>query len=86
MASAYNLPYSPHTGASGAINIAASLQLAAGISNFLIFEYMYPPNPLRENILQEPLPKPKNGYIPISNEPGLGIKLNRKVVSKYLKC
>ena len=84
IANAYNLPYSPHTGASGAVNIAASLQLAAGISNFLVFEYMYPPNPLRENILQEPLPEPKNGYIEISDEPGLGIELDRKAVSKYL--
>ena len=85
IASAYNLSYTPHTGASGAVNIAASLQLAAGISNFLIFEYMYPPNPLREEILQEPLPKPENGYITISDKPGLGIKLDEKAVSRYLK-
>lgn len=83
IASAFNIPYCPHTGASGAVNLAASLQLAAAIPNFLLFEYMYPPNPLREDILKEPLPGVKNGYIGAPDKPGLGIEIDEGKITEY---
>jgi L-alanine-DL-glutamate epimerase-like enolase superfamily enzyme len=85
VASLYNLPYCPHTGASGAVCVAASLQLAASIPNFQIFEFMYPPNPLREDILKEPLPPVKDGFIEIPDKPGLGIELDEDKIERYLR-
>jgi L-alanine-DL-glutamate epimerase-like enolase superfamily enzyme len=84
LASSYNLPYCPHTGASGAVCVAASIQLSAAIPNFLIFEYMYPPNPLREDILKEPLLEVHNGYIQVPDKPGLGIELDEGKVAEYM--
>ena len=84
LASVYNLPYCPHTGASGAVCVAASLHLSAAIPNFLLYEHMYPPNPLREDILKEPLPEVKDGYIEVSDKPGLGIELDEGKIAQYM--
>jgi len=84
LASVYNLPYCPHTGASGAVCVAASLHLSAAIPNFLLYEHMYPPNPLREDILKEPLPEVKDGYIEVSDKPGLGIELDDGKIAQYM--
>ena len=85
MASAFNIPYAPHTGASSSVCIVASLHLAACIQNFLIFEYMYPPNPLKDELLLKPAFKLKDGYITVPTKPGLGIELNENTISKYQK-
>jgi len=90
MASAYNIPYAPHTGGESAVGIAASIQLAAAIPNFLTYEYMRSdwsethPNPLRESLTLEPVEKFADGYIEVPDKPGLGIELNEDIVSKYL--
>ena len=83
IASAFDVPVAPHTGASGAVSIAASLQWAASLPNLLIFEYMYPPNPLREELLKEPLPTMKDGYIQVPQKPGLGIELDERALERY---
>jgi len=89
MASAYNIPYAPHTGGESAVGIAASIQLAAAIPNFLTYEYMRSdwsethPNPLREILTLEPVEKFADGYIEVPDKPGLGIELNEEIVSEY---
>jgi L-alanine-DL-glutamate epimerase-like enolase superfamily enzyme len=90
MASAYNIPYAPHTGGESAVGIAASIQLSAAIPNFLAYEYMRSdwsethPNPLRESLTLEPVERFADGYIEVPDKPGLGIELNEEIVSKYL--
>ncbi len=90
MASAYNIPYAPHTGGESAVGIAASIQLSGAIPNFLAYEYMRSdwsethPNPLRESLTYEPVEKFTDGFIEVPDKPGLGIELNEDIVSKYL--
>lgn len=86
IASAFNMPYAPHTGASGAVCIVASLHLAKWLPNFLIFEYMYPPNPLKDTILVERPFQLGNGHITLFDKPGLGIEIDEKAISKYKKA
>ena len=85
LASAHGVTVAPHTGASGAVSIVASMHYAASLSNFYVFEYMYPENPLREDILKADVFKCENGYMKIPDEPGLGIELDEENIAKYRK-
>jgi galactonate dehydratase len=71
MAEAYYLPIAPHN-PNGPCSLAASLQVAASIPNFLIQERGDAEHPL----LAKPLPPVKNGYRELPTEPGLGITLD----------
>jgi len=83
LASAFDVPVGPHTGASAAVAVAASVQWAAALPNLLTFEYMYPPNPLREELLIDPLPTPKNGQMGVPQQPGLGIEVDEKALARF---
>jgi L-alanine-DL-glutamate epimerase-like enolase superfamily enzyme len=82
----FNIPYAPHLGAGGAIAAAANLQLAAAAPNFLIFECMIFPSPLRDELATTRPADPndlQDGTIPIPIGPGLGIEINRDTLAKY---
>jgi L-alanine-DL-glutamate epimerase-like enolase superfamily enzyme len=83
LASAFDVPVAPHTGASSAVSIAAAIQFAAALPNMLTFEYMYPPNPLREQLLTEPLPAVKDSSMAVPQKPGLGVELDAKTLAKF---
>lgn len=83
LASAFEVPVGPHTGAGAAILIAASIQWAASLSNMLTFEYMYPENPLREELLVEPLPVPTQSQMPVLQGAGLGIEIDPKALVRF---
>jgi galactonate dehydratase len=68
MAEAYYAPIAPHN-PNGPISLAASLQLAASIPNFLIQER----GDTEHDLLAKPLPPVKNGHRGLPTEPGLGI-------------
>jgi D-galactarolactone cycloisomerase len=85
LAHAHNVAFAPHTGASAAVCIAASLQLAAAVPGLLVFEHMYLANPLQE-ILTPPLPRPVNGFIEVPARPGLGVDLDESAVQRFLAC
>ena len=84
LASCHGVSVAPHTGASGAVCIAAAIQFAASLSNLHIFEHMYPANPLREDLLTEPVIDCHNGLIKVPSGPGLGIEIDRDKINKYL--
>jgi L-alanine-DL-glutamate epimerase-like enolase superfamily enzyme len=84
LAGAYNLAVAPHTGASGALCIAAALQLGAAVPGFLVFEHMVLDNPLQE-ILVPPLPAPRDGTIDVPQRPGLGFELDEARVEAFLR-
>lgn len=72
MAEAYYTPLAPHN-PQGPCSLAASLQIAASIPNFLIQErgdneYM--------DLLAKPLPPVTEGHRPLPTEPGLGITID----------
>jgi D-galactarolactone cycloisomerase len=87
LAAALHVPYAPHVGASGAICAAASLHLAAAMPNFLTFECMIFPNPLRDKLLKVPVGAVadlKDGTLPLPPGPGLGVELDMAEVERWI--
>ena len=72
MAEAYYSPMAPHN-PQGPCSLAASLQIAACIPNFLAQERG---DNEYEELLAKPLPPVENGYRPIPTDPGLGINID----------
>jgi len=72
MAEAYYLPIAPHN-PQGPCSLAASLQIAASIPNFLIQERG---DMEHTNLLAKPLPPVKNGHRELPTAPGLGITID----------
>lgn len=72
MAEAYYAPIAPHN-PQGPCSLAASLQVAASIPNFLIQERG---DMEHENLLAKPLPPVKNGHRDLPTDPGLGITID----------
>lgn len=82
MASAWNIICVPHS-FSSAIALVANLHFSASIPNSLFQEFDRNYNPLRENLLQEPITINQDGYIELTDKLGLGVELNESVVKKY---
>jgi galactonate dehydratase len=72
MAEAYYAPIAPHN-PQGPCSLAASMQVAASIPNFLIQERG---DAEHANLLAKPLPPVKNGYRGLPTDPGLGITID----------
>jgi galactonate dehydratase len=86
LANALHVPYAPHVGASGAVCVAASLHLAAAMPNFLTFECMIFPNPLRDRLVSDPpgrIDQLADGMLPLPSGPGLGIELDMAEVERW---
>jgi galactonate dehydratase len=71
MAEAYYYPIAPHN-PNGPCSLAASLQIAGCIPNFLVQER----GDREHELLAKPLPAVKDGYRPLPTDPGLGITLD----------
>jgi galactonate dehydratase len=78
MAEAYYAAVAPHNPL-GPISLAAGLQLAASIPNFLCQEQVS----LGEGYLKQPF-SVENGYVHLPEGPGLGIELDEEQVAKRL--
>ena len=83
LADAHNISYAPHTGASGALCMAASLHLAASMPNFMIYEHMYVDQPLQH--LVEGLPTPVDSLIAVPQGPGLGVDVDEEALRKQCR-
>ncbi len=86
LAHTFGVAYAPHVGWSGAICLAASLQLAGAAENCMTCECMVYANPLREAMLKKPIGNPeamRDGNMPIPNGPGLGIEVDRAFLAEY---
>lgn len=81
MAEAFCVTVAPHN-PMGPVATAVNVQFAACTPNFLILEYNPDDRGPRSELLKEPLVV-KNGYIEISDKPGLGVELNEDVFEKY---
>jgi L-alanine-DL-glutamate epimerase-like enolase superfamily enzyme len=82
MASAWNIICVPHS-FSSAIALVANLHFSASIPNSLFQEFDRNYNPLREELLTEPVKINKDGYIELWDKPGLGVELDQAVVQRY---
>lgn len=82
IADAHNVRIAPHVSIGSVIHIAASAHWAAAAKNVFVHEYPVFPNPLVDDLLAEPL-KWEQGYIHLSDSPGLGIVVREEIVEKY---
>jgi D-galactarolactone cycloisomerase len=82
MASAWNISCVPHS-FSSAIALVSNLHFSASIPNSMFQEFDRNNNPLRENLLQEPIKINKDGYIDLPQKPGLGVALDQAAVKRY---
>jgi D-galactarolactone cycloisomerase len=91
MASAANIALIPHVWGTN-VGLAASLQLFAGLPHFPerrfaaepFFEYDRSAHPFREEVTFEKFLL-KDGYLDITEKPGLGISLDLESVEKYAR-
>lgn len=90
MAEAFDAQLTPHN-PTGPVGLAACLQLDANIPNFAIQEYPLgtPHIDFREGLAGEEMlidfPKPENGFLPVSDKPGLGIEFIDGFEDKFPK-
>jgi D-arabinonate dehydratase/D-galactarolactone cycloisomerase len=77
----FGIPVAPH-GVGSAVAIAAALHWMAATPNFLIYEYNRFLNPIREEILRQPLCL-QGGCLTVPEGPGLGIEVDPAAVERY---
>ncbi len=82
LAYTWNIQMAPHVWGSGLL-FAASLQLAAAIPNYYIFEFCQAPNPLFSDLFTESLKVGKDGFVDIPNKPGLGFELQPDLEKRF---
>jgi D-galactarolactone cycloisomerase len=86
LAQAYHVGYAPHIGWSGAVCVAASLQLAAAMPAFASFECMFIGNPLRDELCTQPVGDAASlvdGQLAVPQGPGLGVEIDWDAVQRY---
>lgn len=86
LAATFNTAYAPHVGWSGAICVAASLQLAAAAESFRTFECMVYENPLRDAFTQPIVGEGSqlvDGKLAVPQGPGLGIEIDREALKRF---
>jgi galactonate dehydratase len=81
MAEPHLMACSPHNYNSTLLALAATVQASAAMSNFIITEYFLPFVEICDKVSPNQL-KPKNGYIELPTEPGLGVTIDEKALSK----
>jgi len=82
LASCHNMQCVPEI-FSSALSLVANLHFIASIPNGELLEFDQNPNPLREELITEPLRVDEKGYVKLPQKPGLGVELNEKIVEKY---
>ena len=86
LAQSFGIAYAPHVGWSGAVCVAASLQLAGAAEACTTFECMVFANPLRDDLLTRPvgrLDELRDGCLPIPDAPGLGIEVDAAFIAAH---
>jgi len=81
MAAAHKVPISFHTWGDG-VALAASVHLSAALKDSIVMELDTTRNPLREELLREPL-QAENGYLAPPEKPGLGVELDPGALQRF---
>jgi len=81
MAAKHHVPLSFHTWGDG-IALAASVHLSAALNECIVMELDYTYNPLRSDLLREPV-EAQSGFLIPSDKPGLGVELDAKALEKF---
>lgn len=86
LAASFQTAYAPHVGWSGALCVAASLQLAAAAETTRTLECMVYANPLRDALCTPTVGEAKqlkDGLIDVPTGPGLGVEVDRDVLNAH---
>ena len=84
LANVYYTPFAPHMVASF-LGAMASAHVCASVPNFLILEWQiyFHTNPMFKEIVHYDGEMVVDGYIPLSNKPGIGVEINEEGLKKY---
>jgi len=84
LANLYYTPFAPHMVASF-LGAMASCHVCASVPNFMIMEWQsyFHTNPLFDEIVTYDGPKVVDGFIPLSEKPGIGVEINEEGMRKY---
>ena len=81
LAQSYGILVSPHNYSSG-ILLAATIQLMASVPNSHLLEIDTYDNAIYQELLIEPL-EINDGFVKVPQLPGLGVKLDQRILEKY---
>jgi D-galactarolactone cycloisomerase len=81
LAASRQMPISFHTWGD-AVALAASIHLSAAVPECTVMELDYTYNPLRAELLREPL-EVENGFVVPPDKPGLGIELDADALERF---
>lgn len=84
LANLYYVPFAPHMVASY-LGAMASCHVCASVPNFLILEWQiyFHTDPMFKEIVTFDGPMVKDGFIPLSEKPGVGVEINEEGMRKY---
>ena len=84
LANVYYTPFAPHMVASY-LGAMASAHVCASVPNFLILEWQiyFHTDPMFKEIVTYDEPMIKDGYIHLSDKPGVGVEINEEGLRKY---
>jgi L-alanine-DL-glutamate epimerase-like enolase superfamily enzyme len=84
MAQEQHIIFTPHTWTNG-MGVTANAHLAAGLAETPFFEYPFDPPDWglerRDYMMAEPLVVDRNGWINLSNAPGMGYTLDEALLT-----
>jgi galactonate dehydratase len=82
LAELYYIPFAPHNVASP-IGTLASAHVCASVPNFLVLEFHWLHRAYWTTIIQEKTDIIVDGFITLSDRPGIGLELDEEVASRY---
>lgn len=84
LANLYYVPFAPHMVASF-LGAMASCHVCASVPNFMILEWQiyFHTDPMFKEIIKYDGPMIENGFIPLSEKPGIGVDINEEGMKKY---
>jgi galactonate dehydratase len=82
LAELYYIPFAPHN-VSSPIGTMASAHVCASVPNFLVLEWHWNERPYWTTIIKEKEDIIKNGYIALTDRPGIGVELDEEVARQY---
>jgi galactonate dehydratase len=82
LAELYYMAFAPHN-VSSPIGTMASAHVCASVPNFLVLEYHWLHRSYWTTIIQEKTDIIKDGYIQMSDRPGIGVELDEAVAREY---
>jgi len=82
LAELYYVPFAPHN-VSSPIGTMATAHVCASIPNFLILEWHWNERPYWTTIIKQKQDIIKNGYIELTDRPGIGVDLDEEVARQH---